>query len=252
MTETMKLRRAKRGFTLIELLVVIAIIAILASILFPVFARARENARRASCQSNLKQLALGVFQYAQDYDGHLSGASGTNSSTQVNIWETAYMPYLKSDQLLFCPSAPKFKGTAGSLNAAQYGFPTDWDGSKNYICALTRLSSEGLGSETAGTRLDALPNASLMCLIAETRWASNYTTLGYGSPIFSATHYYTTLGLDVPDRHFDGSNYAYADGHVKWLKKSAVDAVFAAQTTNGLGITDANASQFPIVFAWND
>jgi prepilin-type N-terminal cleavage/methylation domain-containing protein len=61
-------KKVKRGFTLIELLVVIAIIAILAAILFPVFARARENARRASCQSNLKQIALGVFMYNQDYD----------------------------------------------------------------------------------------------------------------------------------------------------------------------------------------
>src|SRR5471032_329947 len=62
-------KTVKRGFTLIELLVVIAIIAILAAILFPVFARARENARRASCQSNLKQLTLGILQYTQDYDG---------------------------------------------------------------------------------------------------------------------------------------------------------------------------------------
>ncbi len=68
-------RRTKWGFTLIELLVVIAIIAILAAILFPVFARARENARRASCQSNLKQIGLGIFQYAQDYDEYYCSAS---------------------------------------------------------------------------------------------------------------------------------------------------------------------------------
>src|SRR5205809_4233116 len=63
--------RTRRAFTLIELLVVIAIIAILAAILFPVFSRARENARRASCQSNLKQIGLGFLQYAQDYDERL-------------------------------------------------------------------------------------------------------------------------------------------------------------------------------------
>src|SRR5690606_6779733 len=70
---------AKRGFTLIELLVVIAIIAILAAILFPVFARARENARRASCQSNLKQIGLGLMQYTQDYDERLPAGFLTNT-----------------------------------------------------------------------------------------------------------------------------------------------------------------------------
>ena len=70
--------RAQRGFTLIELLVVIAIIAILAAILFPVFAKARENARKSTCQSNLKQMALGVLQYAQDYDEMVPGAYGNS------------------------------------------------------------------------------------------------------------------------------------------------------------------------------
>ena len=74
-------RIVKRGFTLIELLVVIAIIAILAAILFPVFARARENARRASCQSNLKQIGLGIFQYTQDYDEKMRPAAPTTPPT---------------------------------------------------------------------------------------------------------------------------------------------------------------------------
>ena len=82
----------KRAFTLIELLVVIAIIAILAAILFPVFARARENARRASCLSNLKQIGLGVMQYNQDYDGHYPPnfpRDTSNSNTSGS-----YMPFL--------------------------------------------------------------------------------------------------------------------------------------------------------------
>ena len=104
----------KSAFTLIELLVVIAIIAILAAILFPVFARARENARRSSCQSNLKQIALGIKQYTQDYDEKFPYAANTDSTTSTIAggpagpgpigWADGIQPYVKSIQLLQCPS----------------------------------------------------------------------------------------------------------------------------------------------------
>src|SRR6186997_2010986 len=91
-------RKARRhGFTLIELLVVIAIIALLAAILFPVFARARENARRASCSSNLKQIGLGMLQYTQDYDEHFP------MQAAAAFWPSL-TPYIKSDQIYKCPS----------------------------------------------------------------------------------------------------------------------------------------------------
>src|SRR5580658_8541822 len=95
----------KAGFTLIELLVVVAIIALLAAILFPVFARARENARRASCQSNLKQIGMGLLQYAQDYDDTMvtQDTAGNNYRFVINYanvttanWITATQPYVKS------------------------------------------------------------------------------------------------------------------------------------------------------------
>lgn len=109
--EVSKVKR--RGFTLIELLVVIAIIAILAAILFPVFARAREKARQTSCLSNLKQLGLAVLMYAQDYDEVLPGmyqwydpllpdypvAFGV-----VHSWKVPLSPYVRNDQILICPS----------------------------------------------------------------------------------------------------------------------------------------------------
>ena len=96
-------RKTPGGFTLIELLVVIAIIAILAAILFPVFAKARENARRASCQSNMKQFGLGFLQYAQDNDETLFTAGGSGS-TRSTGWAARMYPYVKSAQVYSCPS----------------------------------------------------------------------------------------------------------------------------------------------------
>src|SRR4051812_20391972 len=97
----------KKGFTLIELLVVIAIIAILAAILFPVFGRARENARRASCMSNMKQIGLGVMQYTQDYDERYPmryyGGAPTGAIQEANSWRRQIYPYVKSAQLFSCP-----------------------------------------------------------------------------------------------------------------------------------------------------
>lgn len=98
-------RQATRGFTLIELLVVVAIIALLAAILFPVFGRARENARRSSCQSNLKQIGLGLIQYSQDYDERLPLAKeGTDTGGFFGAWAGPIYPYVKSEQVYKCPS----------------------------------------------------------------------------------------------------------------------------------------------------
>ena len=99
----------KRGFTLIELLVVIAIIALLAAILFPVFARARENARKSSCLNNMKQIGIGLMQYTQDFDEMLPGRY---MSTEGWSWRRVTLPYVKSIQLYGCPS-----NTARTANA---------------------------------------------------------------------------------------------------------------------------------------
>jgi len=102
--------RPRKAFTLIELLVVIAIIAILAAILFPVFGRARENARRSSCQSNMKQIGLGILQYTQDYDEKYPQAywykNDAGDSEGYFQWTGATRPYVKSEQLFVCPSDP--------------------------------------------------------------------------------------------------------------------------------------------------
>src|SRR6195952_2385277 len=98
-------RHLRTGFTLIELLVVIAIIAILAAILFPVFAKAREKARQISCLSNEKQLGLGIMQYIQDYDEQLPAVWDANRQPETN-WAIESYPYVKSLGVFKCPSNP--------------------------------------------------------------------------------------------------------------------------------------------------
>ena len=159
------IKRRKSGFTLIELLVVIAIIAILAAILFPVFARARENARRSSCQSNEKQIALGFKQYIQDNNERYPTATG---------WNTAILDYTKSEAILKCPSA----AGAGTYD---YSYNSGMGG-----------KNENLVQNTAVTVLAAEATRSNGATASQTASASS--------------------------RHFDGSNYAFVDGHVKWVK----------------------------------
>jgi prepilin-type N-terminal cleavage/methylation domain-containing protein/prepilin-type processing-associated H-X9-DG protein len=122
MIHQVSLSSQRRAFTLIELLVVIAIIAILASILFPVFGRARENARRSSCQSNLKQIGLGFEQYKDDNDQYYPGDS-TLVAGQYRGWPTFIQPYVKSEQLFVCPSASPGKFQADSNLVPPSGTP---------------------------------------------------------------------------------------------------------------------------------
>ena len=115
----------RKGFTLIELLVVIAIIAILAAILFPVFARAREKARATKCLSNLKQIAVAYMSYAQDYDEWFPGAR-TGASVRYP-WYAIIEPYSKNSQIYICPStkyryAPNFNSTTTYSSSTSYGY----------------------------------------------------------------------------------------------------------------------------------
>jgi prepilin-type N-terminal cleavage/methylation domain-containing protein/prepilin-type processing-associated H-X9-DG protein len=218
----------RQGFTLIELLVVIAIISVLASILFPVFARARENARRASCMSNMKQIALACIMYTQDYDGALFPYKYQNSSNNNGSEMNMVQPYVKSTQVFRCPSSLQtYDGSSVNCSTnpthwycSSYGFPAvalvD-----NRRAVLQNMSFGYTGSVII---LDSIPSPSQTCLLAETKKATD-TTNTWGYTRFNGTNLTATGydGLPVLDRHLGGSNYAFVDGHVKWLKEETVE-----------------------------
>jgi prepilin-type N-terminal cleavage/methylation domain-containing protein/prepilin-type processing-associated H-X9-DG protein len=214
-------RQRRRAFTLIELLVVIAIIAILAAILFPVFARARENARRASCQSNLKQIGLGIMQYTQDYDERLPMRQYNNSDYGVaNSWRRVMQPYVKSSQLFSCPSNTSNTNNADDSTDARI---TALGGTANeprfkvsYTANGTRVN---IGGESpiewgTGSALAAIPSVAQTVLVSESReGATEFLFNG-------AVDRYLTSGPAFAG-HLGTVNFLFVDGHVKALKPSA-------------------------------
>jgi prepilin-type N-terminal cleavage/methylation domain-containing protein/prepilin-type processing-associated H-X9-DG protein len=213
----------RKAFTLIELLVVIAIIAILASILFPVFARARENARRASCMSNLKQINLGMLQYTQDYDEHYPMyRPGASTAARPYGWADAIQPYLKSEQIFQCPSDsagpnddPTYNGSTSS-GYTDYAYNL-WIGGYRVVASVDKSSGLSLSAFTE-------PSLSVVLIDHTTYSADRYVT--GCTPSYSSCGYFrdatkTDTGLaKIPGgiRHLDGANVAFADGHVKWYK----------------------------------
>jgi len=186
------------AFTLIELLVVIAIIAILAAILFPVFARARENARRSSCQSNEKQMGIAVLQYLQDYDEkymHQHENAGSGDPVASYYWFQPLQPYIKSTQVFICPSVTDSPNrTITPSDYVANGFIAH----STSQAALSDVAEQIIAAERADGASD----------IDYHPWVLPPATAP--DPAEFQTHIAQT-------RHFDGSNYLFADGHVKWL-----------------------------------
>jgi prepilin-type N-terminal cleavage/methylation domain-containing protein/prepilin-type processing-associated H-X9-DG protein len=199
--------RAQRGFTLIELLVVIAIIAILAAILFPVFARARENARRASCQSNMKQLGLGIMQYTQDYDGIYPFPNMSEPAQNLYLnWPTIIQPYVKSRQLFKCPSDSTNNGSSYIMN--NWFAPSGSTGGSGRTEAIIQSASTLVtvmeGNSGSGGRYDRANAASDFGLNAD------YT-------LWNSAGRVNASNLNLP-RHLGTGVVLYADGHVKSTK----------------------------------
>ncbi len=191
---TRRIRSSNRGFTLIELLVVIAIIAILAAILFPVFGRARENARRASCSSNLKQIGLGLVQYVADYDGQYPKPFPDPTRGD---WRQELAKYVKNSDLFRCPSNPQNNKVARDANAAN-NLP---EIKVSYACNINlidRAQNESAVQSTA-TRIAVTESTKIDDTI-------------YLDPIITD---------QIQDRlyagHLGTTNFLYADGHVKSL-----------------------------------
>ncbi len=202
----------KRAFTLLEILVVVAIIALLAVILFPAFARARENARRASCQSNLKQIFLAHYQYKEDCDGVFAPAAYRNAAGQRVIWTQLFQPYAKSEQIFRCPSDAESVRQSYGLNTFAFA-------------DVENLPPQPSGVHLGTLRFDA---ASEFIMASESGTGDDFqTSIPDAWKIVPPSLALQFEGDARPgNRHFERVNVLFLDGHVKSL---SLDAFYRGQ-----------------------
>ncbi|HEY3333516.1 MAG TPA: DUF1559 domain-containing protein [Capsulimonadaceae bacterium] len=245
--------KTRSGFTLIELLVVIAIIAILAAILFPVFATAREKARQTNCSSNLKQFGLAFVQYCQDYDERMP--SGGNQNGQGNGWACQVYPYIKSRGVFLCPD----DAGSGGRDIVSYGYNVNNVASGSGTPPVGKQVSQYVSVSKTIVLFEVVGNGNSTGVAYDPTYANysswggdihpgvdayspagnglggNWDPNGYGAGnVLSNLQYATGYLLNsngsagnfagATGRHNDGSNIAFADGHVKWLKPTMISA----------------------------
>jgi len=269
-----------RGFTLIELLVVIAIIAILAAILFPVFATARQSARGASSQSNLKQISLGVLMYVQDYDetfpmtqtwGRGAVCWGSCSNGQWSSWTFDVAPYIKTAAIFADPlSGPMAKDAWTQLILTDYGYnyttlspskgtTTPWQYAGTAISAINfpastvmvagRFGSRDTGSwwYGAGTLVSEGTAEAPVCSPIPAWCFSDWAPNGNYSMLSEEAGLYTG-GVSL--RKSIQCNLAYTDGHVKFVAPGAGASGtnwFRGILAGAVAIRDANAYQWQLM-----
>ncbi|HZP80980.1 MAG TPA: DUF1559 domain-containing protein [Chthonomonadaceae bacterium] len=233
----MFVKTARRsGFTLIELLVVIAIIAILAAILFPVFAQAREKARATSCLSNVRQIGTAYAMYIQDYDENFPptvterqappGTPDTAEARFIFSYRNKLNPYIKTQDIFRCPSAKPWT----AIGPGNW-YPTDYGSHLNeaYITpAANNHAADYAGVGTIDltdfgfndhTPLASINNPARFIVVADAARSDGTSSRGglYPQP----WAFDVTSQARIVARHQDGANVAYSDGHAKWVRPNA-------------------------------
>ncbi len=236
---TTPVRSVRRGFTLIELLVVIAIIAILAAILFPVFAKAREQARKTACLSNMKQIGLAMFMYAQDYDEVLAPRYGGSDPSDYEFvgtvgyqktWKSLFVPYIKNKDVYRCPSNDAAQhGTL--VNSTNGGPVENPDYPAGYLMWLPNFAPPSIflngGSYPQPLAGLAYPAQELIIIESHYGWPDIGPYLSYCEPSGP-----TCDANSFPGASSWGSGHAkkscnivYLDSHAKWkhVRQTFVD-----------------------------